>query len=108
MKREIEKMRSGELFDYTDPEVQQSMVHAKNLCARLQAMSIYDPDYREVISDLIPSIPESTRICPPFFCDHGHGILLGEGVFINYNCVFLDGGYIRIGNHTLIDRKSVV
>ena len=39
---------------------------------------------------------------PPFYCDHGHGIILGEGVFVNYNCTFLDGGYIRIGDHTLI------
>ena len=102
MKSEIEKMRSGELFDYADDEVQCSMEHAKRLCSRLQTMSFYDPDYRDVIEELIPDIPDSARICPPFLCDHGHGIILGEGVFINYNCVFLDGGYIRIGAHTLI------
>lgn len=102
MKTEIEKMRSGELFDYMDPEVQRSMKHAKEACALLQSMSLYHPDYRKVIADLIPGIPESVKICPPFYCDHGHGIILGEGVFINYNCTFLDGGYIRIGKHTLI------
>ena len=31
-----------------------------------------------------------------------NGITLGEHVFINYNCTFLDGGGIRIGDHTLI------
>ena len=102
MKSEIEKMRSGELFDYMVPEVQESMKHAKELCARLQSMSLYHPDYRKVMEDLIPGIPESVKICPPFYCDHGHGIILGEGVFVNYNCTFLDGGYIRIGDHTLI------
>ncbi len=95
-------MRSGELFDYLDEEVQQSMKHAKACCARLQTMSLYHPQYREVISDLIPGIPEGVKICPPFFCDHGNGIVLGEGVFINYNCTFLDGGLISIGKHTLI------
>ena len=39
---------------------------------------------------------------PPFYCDHGHPIHLGEGVFINANCTFLDGGGITIGAHTLI------
>ena len=102
MKTELENMRSEELFDYMDPEIQASMKHAKALCARLQTMSLYDPDYRKVITDLIPGMPESATICPPFFCDHGHGIVLGEGVFINYNCTFLDGGWIRIGKHTLI------
>ena len=102
METELEKMKSGELFDYMDAEVQWSMKHAKGLCARLQGMSLYDPDYREVMTDLIPGIPESVKICPPFYCDHGHAITLGEGVFINYNCTFLDGGTIRIGKHTLI------
>ncbi len=102
MKSEMEKMRSGELAYFSDPEIQESFKHAKAVCARLQSMSIYDEDYREVIEDLIPGIPANTVICPPFRCDHGHGILLGEKVFINYNCIFLDGGYIRIGDHTLI------
>ena len=29
--------------------------------------------------------------------DHGHGIRLGENVFINYNGTMLDGGLITIG-----------
>ncbi len=102
MKTEFEKMRSEELAYFSDPEIQRSLIHAKAVCARLQTMSIYDDDYRPVIEDLIPGIPASVTVCPPFRCDHGSGIQLGEGVFINYNCVFLDGGYIRIGKHTLI------
>ena len=35
-------------------------------------------------------------------CDHGHGIHLGENVFINYNCTILDGGLITIGDNTQI------
>lgn len=50
----------------------------------------------------MPGIPSTSVICPPFYCDHGHGIRLGEHVFVNANCTFLDGGYITIGAHTLI------
>ena len=39
---------------------------------------------------------------PPFFCDHGHGIRLGEEVFVNANCTFLDSGTITIGARTKI------
>ena len=102
MKTEFEKMRSAELYYFTDPEILASLIHAKKVCARLQNMSIFDEDYREVIGELIPDIPSSATVCPPFRCDHGSGIILGEGVFINYNCVMLDGGNIRIGKHTLI------
>lgn len=95
-------MRSGELADLSDPQIRRESKHAKALCARLQAMSIYDETYRSVIGELIPGIPEDTVVCPPFHCDYGNGIILGEKVFINYGCTFLDGGYIRIGKHTLI------
>ena len=102
MKTEFEKMRSAELYYFTDPEILASLIHAKKVCAKLQNMSIFDEDYREVIGELIPNIPSDATVCPPFRCDHGNGIILGEGVFINYNCVMLDGGNIRIGKHTLI------
>lgn len=102
MKTELEKMRSTELYDFSDEAVDASFRRAKLLCARLQTMTNYDDDYRAVIEELIPGIPQSSAVCPPFHCDHGTGILLGESVFINYNCVMLDSGFIRIGSHTLV------
>lgn len=95
-------MRSSELYTFVDPTIHASLVHAKRLCAKLQTMSLCDDDYREVMEELIPGLPATSAICPPFHCDHGTGIVLGEHVFVNYNCVFLDGAYIRIGRHTLI------
>ena len=61
-----------------------------------------DPDYSPALEEMIPGIPTSTVIAPPFHCDHGHGIHLGENVIININAVMLDGGDITIGDHTLI------
>ena len=90
MKTELEKMRSEELYSFADADVTASIVRAQKLCARLRMMSIHDADYREIIEELIPGIPSNTTICPPFHCDHGHGILLGENVFINYNATMLD------------------
>ena len=102
MKTELEKMRSGELYSFADSEVTASIVRAQKLCAHLRMMSIHDEDYREVIEELIPGIPKTSTICPPFHCDHGHGIILGEDVFINYNATMLDSAFIRIGKHTKI------
>ena len=102
MKTEFEKMRSRELYDFSDLEVEASLIHAQKLCSRLQTMSLYDEDYRKTIEELIPGLPPSATVCPPFRCDHAHGIELGEGVFVNSNCTFLNAGQIRIGRHTLI------
>ena len=99
---EFEKMRSGEFYDFTQDELLKSYMRANKLCARLQTMTFGDSDYREVIEALIPGIPQSATVAPPFHCDHGHGIRLGENVFINYNGTMLDGGLITIGDNTQI------
>lgn len=102
MKKEIEKMRSCELYSFADPEVNASITRAQQLCARLRVMTIHDDDYRTTMEELIPNFPKTALVCPPFHCDHGHGIVLGEGVFINYNATMLDSGTIRIGRNTKI------
>ena len=102
MKTEFEKMRSREEYCFGGGEVLQSLVRAHDLCRRLSAMTISDEAYRPLIEQLIPGIPASSVVCPPFHCDHGHGIIMGENVFVNYDCVMLDGGEIRIGDNVKI------
>lgn len=99
---ELEKMRSGLFADFTAPDIQESFRHCKALLAKFRMLSMYDDEYRTVLEELIPGIPKSVVIMPPFYCDHGNGIRLGEHVFINANCTFLDGAFITIGAHTLI------
>lgn len=83
---EIDKMRNSQLADMEKPEIQASFIYAKKLVAQLRMMSTYDDGFREVLEELVPGIPSTSVICPPFYCDHGHGIRLGEHVFVNANC----------------------
>jgi len=99
---ELEKMLSQQLYDFSDPEIAESLEHAKKACVRLNAMTITDEGYREAIEDLIPSIPADSVVCPPFHCDHGHRITMGKNVFVNYNVTMLDGGGVTIGDNVLI------
>lgn len=73
---EIDKMRNSQLADMEKPEIQASFIHAKKLVAQLRMMSTYDDGFREVLEELVPGIPSTSVICPPFYCDHGHGIRL--------------------------------
>ena len=38
---------------------------------------------------------------PPFHCEYGSHIEIGEGFYANINCVMLDVGKITIGDHVL-------
>lgn len=41
-------------------------------------------------------------ICGPLHADYGFNIVLGEGVFLNFNSTFVDTCPIRIGARTLV------
>lgn len=102
MKTEFGKMRSCELANTSDSLITESINHAHEIMTKLNCCSGGEPEYRDLLKTLIPNIPDSSTIVPPFYCDHGHGIRLGKNVFINMNCTFLDGAYITIGDYTLI------
>ena len=99
---EMEKMRSGLLYRYDDPDVVAAISRAQALCARLRSMTTASPDYRATIEALIPGLPASSTITPPFHCDFGSEVTIGVDVFINYNCTMLDCGGIVIGDHVRI------
>ena len=48
----MEKMRSGELYCFAAPELQESFERAATLCARMRTMTVYDGNYRKTIEDL--------------------------------------------------------
>ncbi|MEO7548491.1 MAG: sugar O-acetyltransferase, partial [Ramlibacter sp.] len=56
------------------------------------------PGERErLLRELIPACGASVWIEPPFHCDYGSNITLGDRVFMNFNCVILDVAPVRIG-----------
>ena len=99
MKTEMEKMRSGELYRFDDEEMQASFARAKRLCAKLNRISTFHKGYRKLIEALVPDLPATAEICPPFHCDHGHGLHMGEHSFMNYGCVVLDSAPVTLGHH---------
>ena len=100
--KEWNKMRSGEMYYWTDPVIDRSLTRSRLACEKFNKSGIDHDDYRSVLEAMIPGVPKSVTILPPFHCDHGNGLHLGEGVFVNYNGMFLDAGEITIGAHTLI------
>ncbi len=102
MKTEFEKMRSQELYHIDDPEIQRSCIDTKEMLLEFNQTTLTSPNFRSLLQRVAPGIPDSSVICPPFYCDHASSNHIGEHVFINYNCTFLGGAIITIGNHVLI------
>jgi maltose O-acetyltransferase len=102
MPSEREKMLAGELYDPMDPELVAGRVRARDLCQSLNATrEAEDAERRRILRELFATGGDSVWMQPPFFCDYGANIELGERVFFNFNCVVLDVCRIRIGDYTL-------
>lgn len=57
---------------------------------------------RACLKEFLYAIGVHSVIQQPFYCDLGNSITIGNNVFINYNCTFLDISPIHIGDDTLI------
>jgi acetyltransferase-like isoleucine patch superfamily enzyme len=51
-------------------------------------------------------LPATVTIYPPFYTEHGLNLELGERVFINQGCTFMDYAGIRIGARTMVGPKA--
>jgi len=95
-------MLAGELYDPLDPELCAARDRARDLCQALNATSeAQQTERRWILRELFGAGGESIWMQPPFFCDYGSNILLGERVFFNFNCVVLDVAQVKIGDYTL-------
>jgi maltose O-acetyltransferase len=102
MSTERDKMLAGELYDPLDSELVAARNRARDLCQDLNATrEAQDAERRRILCELFGAGGESVWMQPPFFCDYGSNILLGQRVFFNFNCIVLDVCRVTIGDYTL-------
>lgn len=102
MKTEKEKMLAGELYDATDEQLANERLKTRLLIKALNDTREDEVEERNrILKELIPNAGEGLWLQPPFYCDYGSNIELGEKVFFNFNCVVLDVMKVTIGSRTL-------
>jgi len=101
MRTEREKMLAGELYNALDPELSRARDLVRDLCQTLNATREADRERRrELLKQIFGKGGETVTVQPPFFCDYGSNIELGERVFFNFNCIVLDVCKVTIGEYS--------
>lgn len=99
---ERERMLSGQLYDAGDETLTAARDRAKRLTWRYHQLDPTDWDSRtQILQELLGHLGEDSWIEPPFRCDYGTQISIGDHFFANYDCIFLDVAPITIGNRVM-------
>jgi maltose O-acetyltransferase len=102
MQSERDKMLAGELYDPMDLELVAARNRARDLCQALnETREAQQEERRRIVRELFATGGDTVWMQPPFFCDYGSNIHLGERVFFNFNCIVLDVCRVTIGDYTL-------
>jgi maltose O-acetyltransferase len=102
VKSEKQKMLAGELYR-PDEELGAEQAAAKAWMARYNAaLALPVSERHALLRERLGHVGKDAVIRPPFFCDYGYNIHLGDGVFLNFNCVILDVVEVMIGDRTQI------
>jgi maltose O-acetyltransferase len=95
-------MTAGQMYDPLDADLVAARERVRDLCQALNNTREGDAaERRRLLRDMFAAGGDSVWMQPPFFCDYGFNITLGERVFFNFNCIVLDVCPVRIGSFTL-------
>ena len=68
----------------------------------LRELNTVDPSDFERIGEIVEQLLGKSHkafINPPFYCDYGFHIEVGESFFANYNCTIIDVAKVKIGDN---------
>lgn len=91
--------KAGEVISINDAEyykIDNLITEAQKIIAQLNTGYHEPAAVRRLFSKLTgAAVPESFWLLPPFYTDFGKNIRVGENVFINHGCEFMDRGGIN-------------
>lgn len=101
---EKEKMLRGLLYDANyDKELGSERLKAKDLCFKYNTTLPSDEEsLRKIIGELKIKTKGNFFLTPPFYCDYGYNISVGENFYANHNLIILDGNKVRFGDNVFI------
>lgn len=103
LQTEKEKMLAGETYYAADPELVRERLRARRLTRLFNDSRETEESQRLVLlKRLFGGSGENLVIEPPFHCDYGYNIFVGENFYANFGCVVLDVNEVRVGDFCML------
>lgn len=101
MRTQRERMIAGELYT-GDSELRKMNQRNRRLLHKYNSMTIDESAERvALLKELLGKTGDKVHFEPPFRCDYGDHISVGENFYANFDCIMLDVAPITIGDNVL-------
>lgn len=86
-----------------NPEFETEIAKCKDKCYRYNQLNPNDKAAQtEILKSLLGKTGKDTTFVPPFWCDYGYHISVGDMFYANHNLVIQDGAGVTFGNSVFI------
>lgn len=100
---EREKMLAGQLYNALDKELVAGRQRARTLTQKYNCTTEEQQEERaSLLQQLLGSVGNGVFVEPPFRCDYGSQIYVGDYFYANFDCIILDVCSVTIGHHCLL------
>lgn len=97
---EKENMLGGKLYNPYDAQLINEAFQAKKILHEYNSLSPCEQEKKDfLIKSLFGKTGTNILVVPPFYCDYGINIIVGEDFYANFDCIILDVCEVRIGHH---------
>lgn len=95
-----ERMLAGKLYIAGGEELAEDMRRARVLTRLFNNSTEEQQEYRtELLRKLFEATKKNVYIEPPFHCDYGCHITIGDNFYANYDCIVIDVAPVVIGDN---------
>ncbi len=86
-----------------NPEYEKEIAKCKDKCYKYNQLSPNDRTaQKDILDGLIGSMGKEVIITPPFWCDYGYNITLGDYFYSNHNLIITDGAKVTFGDNVFV------
>ena len=100
---EKERMLSEKLYIPKDEALAADCARSRRLVRLINGTTEEQAEYRvQLFKELFGRTGENLWVEPPFYCDYGYNIEIGENFYANFDCIILDVCDVTIGDNVFL------
>lgn len=86
-----------------NPEFETEIEKCKNKCYEYNKLNPNDRKAQtKILKTLLGKMGKEVIITPPFWCDYGYHIEVGDYFYSNHNMIITDGATVKFGNNVFV------